>query len=170
MNEKMNSNSMRNMYKNNTLVLIQERARLNVSKNLTICSLMVVFWANVMNERWQINNLIYFYVYSKTHKLILKSNSCKTSQIVAFTQVKSVEHMTKKSISNAHFVVFLSHRCQNVENVHETFIKRAFLWSPSTECTSNVFRNLAALVGSKQAKCSDPPCRKQGWIPRKTIS
>ena len=31
---------MRNMYKNNTSVLIQERARLNVSKNLTICSLM----------------------------------------------------------------------------------------------------------------------------------
>ena len=58
MNEKMNSNSMRNMYKNNTSVLIQERARLNVSKNLTICSLMVVFWANVMNEQWQINNLI----------------------------------------------------------------------------------------------------------------
>ena len=60
MNEKMNSNSMRNMYKlkNNTSVLIQERVRLNVSKNLTICSLMVVFWANVMNEQWQINNLI----------------------------------------------------------------------------------------------------------------
>ena len=30
--------------------------------------------------------------------------------------------MVKKSISNAHFVVFLSRRCQNVENVHETFI------------------------------------------------
>ena len=41
--EKMNSNSMRNRYKNNTSVFIQERARLNVSKNLTICSLMVVF-------------------------------------------------------------------------------------------------------------------------------
>ena len=41
MNEKMNSNSMQNMYKNNlvTSVLIQERARLN----LTIYSLMVVF-------------------------------------------------------------------------------------------------------------------------------
>ena len=49
---------MRNMYKNNTSVLIQERARLNVSKNLTICSLMVIFWANVINEQWQINNLI----------------------------------------------------------------------------------------------------------------
>ena len=34
---------MQNMYKNNTLVLIQERVLLNVSKNLTICSLMVVF-------------------------------------------------------------------------------------------------------------------------------
>ena len=35
-----------NMFKNNTSVFIQERARLNVSKkskNLTICSLMVVF-------------------------------------------------------------------------------------------------------------------------------
>ena len=59
MNEKMNSNSMRNIYKNNSSVLIQERARLNVSKNLTICSLMqVIFWANVMNEQWRINNLI----------------------------------------------------------------------------------------------------------------
>ena len=43
MNEKMNSNSMWNIYKNNTSVLIQARAHLNVSKNLTICSLMVVF-------------------------------------------------------------------------------------------------------------------------------
>ena len=43
MNEKMNSNSMRNMYKNNTSVLIQKSARVNVSKNLTICSLMVVY-------------------------------------------------------------------------------------------------------------------------------
>ena len=58
MNEKINSISMRNMYKNNTSVLIQERARLNVSKNLTICNLMVVFWANVMNDQWQMNNLI----------------------------------------------------------------------------------------------------------------
>ena len=39
MNEKTDSKSMQNMYKN-------------------ICSLMVVFWANVMNEQWQINNLI----------------------------------------------------------------------------------------------------------------
>ena len=30
--------------------------------------------------------------------------------------------MAKKSISNAHFLVFLSRQCQNVENVHETFI------------------------------------------------
>ena len=51
MNERMNSNSMRNMYKNNTSVLIQERARRNVSTDLTICSLMVVFWAYVMNEQ-----------------------------------------------------------------------------------------------------------------------
>ena len=30
--------------------------------------------------------------------------------------------MAKKSISNAHILVFLSRQCQNVENVHETFI------------------------------------------------
>ena len=54
MKEKVNSNSMRNMYKNNTSVLIQESARLN----LTICSLMVVYWANFMKEQWQIKNLI----------------------------------------------------------------------------------------------------------------
>ena len=79
MNEKINSNSMPNMYKNNTSVLIQERARLNVSKNLTICSLMFVFWANVMNEQSQINNLISWKFYSKTHQLIVKSNTRKTS-------------------------------------------------------------------------------------------
>ena len=66
MNTKMNSNLMRNMYKNNTSVLIQERFRLNVSQNLTICSNMVVFWANGMNEQWQINNLI-------SWKLLLKN-------------------------------------------------------------------------------------------------
>ena len=60
MNEKMNSYSMRNMYKNNASVLIQERFRLNVSQNLAISSSMVVFWANVMNEQWQINNLIHW--------------------------------------------------------------------------------------------------------------
>ena len=36
--------------------------------------------------------------------------------------------MVKKSISNAHFVVFLSRRCQNVENVHETFMNAKFLF------------------------------------------
>ena len=30
--------------------------------------------------------------------------------------------MAKKTISNAHFVVFLRRRCQNVENAHETFL------------------------------------------------
>ena len=30
--------------------------------------------------------------------------------------------MAKKSISNAHFLVFLPRQCQNVGNVHETFI------------------------------------------------
>ena len=93
MNEKMNSNLMRNMYKDNTSVLIQERARLNDFKNLSICSLMVVVWANVMNEQWQTNNSICENFYSKTNTLILKSNSRKTSSIVAFTQVKLVEHM-----------------------------------------------------------------------------
>ena len=60
MNAKMNSNSTPNMFKNNTSVLIQERNRLNVSENLTVCSLVVVSWANVTNEQWQFNNLIIF--------------------------------------------------------------------------------------------------------------
>ena len=51
MNEKMNSNSMRNLYKNNASVLIQERVLLKVSEDLTVCSLMVVFSASVMNEQ-----------------------------------------------------------------------------------------------------------------------
>ena len=55
MNEKIKSNWMRNMYKNGTSGLIQE---MNVSKNLTISSFMVVFWANIMDEQWRINNLI----------------------------------------------------------------------------------------------------------------
>ena len=35
----------------------------------------------------------------------------------------------KKSISNAHFVFFLSRRCQNVENVHETFIIQKLIFN-----------------------------------------
>ena len=48
------------MYKNNTSFLIKkgEKPVWSVSKNLTICSLTIVFWANVMNEQWQVNNLI----------------------------------------------------------------------------------------------------------------
>ena len=71
-------------------------------------------------------------------------------------------NMAKKSVSNAHFVVFLSRRYQNVENVHETFVntrisfwKRTFL----DHRVQNVpqVSSVAALVGSKQAKRSDPP-------------
>ena len=87
------------MYKNNTSVLIKkwEKPVWSVSKNLTICSLMIVFWANVMNEQWQINNLISRKIfYSKTDKLILRSNSRNTNWIVdPFTQVKSAGHMAK---------------------------------------------------------------------------
>ena len=36
--------------------------------------------------------------------------------------------MVKKSVSNAHFLVFLSRRSQNVENVHEAFINTKFLF------------------------------------------
>ena len=81
MNKKMNNNSMRNMYKNNTSVLIQERARLNVSKNLTIYSLTVVFWANVMNEQWQINNLISWKYLFKNPYVNSTSNSCQVKSL-----------------------------------------------------------------------------------------
>ena len=55
------------------------------------------------------------------------------------------------------FCGFLSRRCKNVENVYETFVNTI----EHTECTSSFFRNLAFLVGLKQAKRSDPPWRKQ---------
>ena len=42
MNEKMNINSMRDMYKNNTSILIQEKPCLNVSTDITIFCLMVI--------------------------------------------------------------------------------------------------------------------------------
>ena len=60
------------------------------------------------------------------------------------------------------FCGFLSRRCKNVENAYETFVNTI----EYTECTSSFFRNLASLVGLKQAKRSDPPWRKQDWIPR----
>ena len=60
------------------------------------------------------------------------------------------------------FCGFVSGQCKNAEDVYETFISTI----EYTECTSSFFRNLASLVGSKQAKRSDPPWRKQGWIPR----
>ena len=85
MNEKINSISMGNMYKNNTSVLIQERARLNVSKNLTICSLMVVFWANVMNEQWQINNLI-------SWKFLFKNPYLSPKKQFAYDKLNSCVH------------------------------------------------------------------------------
>ena len=79
----MNSNSMRNMYKNNASVLIQERFRLNVSQNLAISSSMVVFWANVMNEQWQINNLI-------SWKFLFKTPSVNPKKTIGVRQVKSL--------------------------------------------------------------------------------
>ena len=58
----------------------------------------------------------------------------------------------------------------NLYEYKNFLLEMYFPWSQSTECTSSFFRNLTTLVGSKQAKRSDPPWRKQGWIPRKTIS
>ena len=59
---------------------------------------------------------------------------------------------------------FLSRRCKNVENVHETFTKLTiqkfpfknvlYLTIEYTGRSSSFFRNLAASVGSKQAKRS----------------
>ena len=64
-------------------------------------------------------------------------------------------------------MVFLSRRCQNVENVHETFIIQKF---PIKNVqfldhrvqnihASSFFRILAAMVGLKPAKRYDQPCR-----------
>ena len=60
-------------------------------------SLTIAFWANVMNEQWQINNLI-------SWKFLFKSPSVNPKKQLAyninwildpFTQVKSAEHMAK---------------------------------------------------------------------------
>ena len=76
------------------------------------------------------------------------------------SQVKLAQRMAKKSISNAPFLVFLSRQCQNEGNVHETFINTKIPFKRRTFLEQKVprrfFRNLAASVGSKQAKRSDP--------------
>ena len=46
--------------------------------------------------------------------------------------------MAKKKISNAHFVVFLSCRCQNVENVHETFINSQIVNVPQVSSETSL--------------------------------
>ena len=46
--------------------------------------------------------------------------------------------MVKKSISSAHFVVFLSRRCQNVENVHETFINSQIVNVPQVSSETSL--------------------------------
>ena len=60
-------------------------------------SLTIAFWANVMNEQWQINNLI-------SWKFLFKNPSVNPKKKLAyninwildpFTQVKSAEHMAK---------------------------------------------------------------------------
>ena len=63
--------------------------------------------------------------------------------------------MAKKKISNAHFVVFLSCRCQNVENVHETFINSKILFE-------NEHSSLIIEYGM-YLKCLQKP-RCLGWL------
>ena len=65
---------MEDVQKQNFSFNIQERGvvRLKCFYNLT-----VVFWANVMNEQWQINNEISWKFLIKNPNLILKSNSRK---------------------------------------------------------------------------------------------
>ena len=77
-----------------------------------------------MNEKWQINNLISWKFLLKNPEVNPKKQFAYNTNWILdpFTQVKSAERMAKKLISNAHFPVFLSRQCQNVENVHETFV------------------------------------------------
>ena len=107
----------------------------------------------------QINNLNNEKFYSKTNKLILKSNSRNTNWIVEpFKQVISLSTWQKINFKCT-FCGFLSRRCKNVENVHETFINTKFpfkkvlsLAIEYTEYTSSFFRNLAALVWFKTSQ------------------
>ena len=46
--------------------------------------------------------------------------------VFLFTQVKSVEHVPKNQFQMHILRVFLSRRCQNIEDVHETFINIKF--------------------------------------------
>ena len=55
----------------------------------------------------------------KTYKLILKSNSRIT---ITGSWIRSRKLSQLSTWQKIKFVVFLSRRCQNVENVHETFI------------------------------------------------
>ena len=115
------------MNKNNTS--FNSRMGISPSEVFLKIFLKVVFWANVLNAQWKINN-------SKAHELILKINSRITPNwILDPVHASQIgwAHI-KKSISNAHFVVIPSRRCQNVGNVHETFantiisfLKRTFL-------------------------------------------
>ena len=125
-------------------------------------------------------SLISWKFYSKTHKLILKSNSRLTltgswiRSRRAFTQVKLAEQKINFKCTFCGFSFTPMSKCRNRPwNLYKdkNFLwKMYFPWPWGTECTLNLFRNLDASVGSKQAKRSDPPWRKQGRIPRNTIS
>ena len=69
----------------------------------------LMLWADVMNEQWQINNLISwkFLFKNRPHKFILKSNwrITLTGLLDPFKQVKSAEHMAKNQFQ-VHSVVF----------------------------------------------------------------
>ena len=78
-----------------------------------------------MNEKWQINNLISWKFLLKNPEVNPKKQFAYNTNWILdpFTQVKSAERMAKKNQFQMHiFWFFLSRQCQNVGNVHETFI------------------------------------------------
>ena len=94
----------------------------------------------------------------KTYKLILKSNSRIT---ITGSWIRSRKLSQLSTWQKIKFVVFLSRRCQNVENVHETFLntkipfqKRTFYDHRVQNLPKSFFRNLATSVGLKHDKTS----------------
>ena len=114
----------------------------------------------------------------KFQKVNPKNNSQNNIWIVdPFTQVKSAEHMAKfntKSISNRG--TFCNFSLASKRKIYKTSMKHLKIHKfpfknvivLAIECKMYL-KNFTALVAFQNRPCA-PSWRKQGWIPRRTIS
>ena len=97
-----------------------------------------------------------------------------------FMQVKSAEHMAKfntKSISNrgtfCNFSLALKRKIYKTSmkhlKIHKFPFRNVIVLAIECKCTWKFSKNLTALVAFQNRPCA-PPWRKQGWIPRRTMS